>query len=354
MLRVAAVPILQAAVAAAIAWEVATRLVGHERPFFAPVSSVVALALTGGQRNRRAVELVAGVTIGILVADVLVHEIGTGPLTIALVVVLAMVATVMLGGGPLVVAQATNSAILVATIQAPHSGIFNGSRAIDALIGSAIGVGVHALVLPLNPVTTAARSVQPMLDEMAAVLADVSAALRARDHEAIRQALIRARGLDDLHDDFHAAMQMALETARVAPPRRRARRPLTHYATAEVPLDLALRNVRVLARAVLRAIELDDHVPEEVAVGIDDLAAAVRHLGPGLSDPEQERMARDAALRAGAGATLGLEQTANLSVSVIVGQVRSTAADLLRGMGMTPVEAREAVRGAAADLATNS
>ncbi|HVW16702.1 MAG TPA: FUSC family protein, partial [Solirubrobacteraceae bacterium] len=75
-LRAAAMPIAQAAVAATIAWVLARHLIGHPRPFFAPISSVVALSLTGGRRWRRAVELVAGVSIGIFVGDVLVHEIG--------------------------------------------------------------------------------------------------------------------------------------------------------------------------------------------------------------------------------------------------------------------------------------
>jgi hypothetical protein len=40
--------------------------------------------------------------------------------------------------------------------------------------------------------------------------------------------------------------------------------------------------------------------------------------------------------------------TTNLSVSVIVGQVRSTATDLLTGIGLSYEEATEAVRGASA------
>jgi hypothetical protein len=46
-------------------------------------------------------------------------------------------------------------------------------------------------------------------------------------------------------------------------------------------------------------------------------------------------------------ATLVLERTGNFSVSVIVGQVRSTAVDLLRGSGMSYDGAVDAVRGAA-------
>ena len=44
---------------------------------------------------------------------------------------------------------------------------------------------------------------------------------------------------------------------------------------------------------------------------------------------------REPALRAAVGATQVLEGTTNLSVSVIVGQIRSTATDLLTGIGMT-------------------
>jgi hypothetical protein len=49
-------------------------------------------------------------------------------------------------------------------------------------------------------------------------------------------------------------------------------------------------------------------------------------------------------VRAARHASAVLEQTTNLSVSVIVGQVRSTAVDLLRSVGMAPEEARARIR----------
>jgi len=52
-------------------------------------------------------------------------------------------------------------------------------------------------------------------------------------------------------------------------------------------------------------------------------------------------------LRVAAEATRVLEETGNLSVTVVVGQVRSTAVDLLRGSGLTYEEAAELVREAA-------
>ena len=63
-------------------------------------------------------------------------------------------------------------------------------------------------------------------------------------------------------------------------------------------------------------------------------------------------MVREPALRAAAPATLVLEQTSNLSVSVIVAQVRSTAVDLIRGWGLARDEAERLVRETAPCLAT--
>ena len=70
--------VLQATLAATVAWLIATELVGHEAPFFAPVSAMITLGLTQGQRGRRAVEVVLGVTLGIAIADLLVIVVGTG------------------------------------------------------------------------------------------------------------------------------------------------------------------------------------------------------------------------------------------------------------------------------------
>ena len=45
------------------AWLIATEVVGHSQPFFAPISAVVTLGLTVGERRRRAVELAIGVAV---------------------------------------------------------------------------------------------------------------------------------------------------------------------------------------------------------------------------------------------------------------------------------------------------
>jgi uncharacterized membrane protein YgaE (UPF0421/DUF939 family) len=344
-LRNAARAIVQATLAATLAWVVATEIVGHDQPFFAPVSAMITLGLAHGERGRRAVEVVLGVTLGIAIADLLVLGLGTGWWQLALVVALAMSAALLLGSGPMFAQQAAVSAALVATLQPPDDGV-SFARAVDALLGGGIALAVSALVLPANPVRMVREAATPVLAELAGVLDDVAAALERRDRAAVQTALERGRGIDELARDLEDALTVGRETALLAPPRRRALGTVDVYAEAAAQIDLAIRNVRVLARGARRAIDLDENVPPEIADALRSLAEAVRALGSALDDRRRADAVREPAVRAAGEATLVLERTGNLSVSVIVGQIRSTAVDLLRGSGLSYDEAADAVRGA--------
>ena len=309
---------------------------------------MITLGLTQGERGRRAVEVVLGVTLGIAVADLLVIGLGAGWWQLALVVSLAMSIALLLGSGQMFAQQAAVSAALVATLQPPDGGI-SFERSVDALLGGSIALAVSALVLPVNPGRIVREAAAPVLAELAAVLEDIAAALDARSRELAQAALARGREIDELARDLERALVVGRETVWLAPPRWGMLETVDLYADAAVQIDLAVRNVRVLARAARRAIDLDENVPPEVADSLRELAAAVRGLGAELDDPDRADAVRGPALRAAGKATLVLERTGNMSVSVIVGQVRSTAVDLLRGSGMSYDEAAEAVRGAAED-----
>jgi hypothetical protein len=348
-LRTTALPIVQAMLAAGGAWLIAHELIGHARPFFAPIASIITLGLTYSQRVRRSVELVLGVAFGIVVGDLLISAIGVGTLQLMLVVGLAMVASVLVGGGPLFVTQAAVSGILVTTLQPPTSGIYF-ARPIDALVGGVIGFAVSTL-LPVDPLALARRTMRPVLNELGGVLEDVAGALEQRDVATAGRALVRARRIDGHRSTFHEAVLGGSEIVRMAPPRWRLREQLAVYADADAQLDLAIRNVRVLARGAIRAIELHDAVPPPISEALRDLARAVRGIESALVDEDAGDHARAAAIHAAGIATLVLERTGNLSVNVLVAQVRSTATDLLRVLGLERDEALEQVRAAAQGLA---
>lgn len=339
--------VAQIAVAAMLAWLLATKVLGHAQPFFAPVAAIVTLGVTYGQRARRAFELTLGVTTGILVADLIVLAIGTGTLQLGLVVFLAVGAAVLLGSGPILVNQAGISAVLVVAIQGSSNG-FTFDRFFDALAGGGVALLVNALFLPADPVALLRRAATPVLKELAGTLEEVAQALVDRDHGAAKQALLRARNIDPPR--IYEAVDVGRSTSRYSPQRRGARGHVALYAQAAAQIDLAVRNVRVIARRALAGVELNDSMPPEIGDALRELASAVRALEMGLEDPERGIDVRAPALRAAAIATLVLEQTGNMSASVLVAQVRATAVDLLRGSGWAVTEAQEAVRRAAEEL----
>jgi uncharacterized membrane protein YgaE (UPF0421/DUF939 family) len=345
--RIAWRSVVQAGLAAGLAYFIATQVLGHTRPFFAPVAAVITLGLTVAERGRRAVELAIGVAVGIAVGDVVISGIGVGTWQLSLVVMVTVVVALFVGRGQLLVNQAAVSAALVATLQPPSEGI-TFARFVDALVGSGVALVISGLVLPVRPQAMIRRSAWPVLDELAAVLEDVGQALVERDLALAQAALKRARAIDDLIEEFSTAVGVARETTRFAPQRRRARPFVETWAGAAQEIDLAVRNVRVLARGVIRAIRLDENVPPDVATALRDLATAVRAFDAALEGDGELDTVRAPALRAAARATLVLEGTANMSVSVIVGQIRSTATDLLTGTGMGSDEAARAVREATA------
>lgn len=341
--------VLQTALAAAAAWTVAREVVGHHRPFVAPVSAIVALGITYGQRTRRSIEIAVGVAVGVLISDLITLGLGSGPLQIALVIALAMSAAIVLGGSRLVVTQAATSAVLVATVAVPQHVTL--ARSVDALVGGAVALLVNLVLFPVNPVRLARRAAAPLLAELPAVLRDIAKALEDGEHDAAVDALARARNIDELSARFGEATRTGTEVVALSPIRRRHAAELKRYAVAAEHIEMAVRNVRVLARGAVRAIDLDAHVPPESVAALRDLAAAVTALAPSLDDPQRAERAREHALAAAGRATLGLERTANLSASVIVGQIRSTATDLLRGLGEGTDQAADDVRHAAADIA---
>src|SRR5215217_153908 len=337
-------PILQTAVGASLAWFLASVALGHDQPFFAAIAAVVSAGVVVGQEGRRAVELVFGVACGLAVADLLVLAIGTGPAQIGIVVALAMGAAVMLGGGTLLITEAGVSALLAITLEPSTTGL-SPDRFIDALIGSGVALAVRA-VFPSDPRHMVERAAHPIFDDLVGALGETAAALRECDLRAER-ALQKAREMDGRMGAFREALDAGYDTARLSLPRRRALGQLGLYATAADQLDLAVRNVRVLARATAAAVREGESAPEALSESVRSLARAVKTLSAYIEEPEHPVETRRFALEAAVGATAVLLERNDLKTSMLVGQIRSTAVDLLRASGMDSTESLEALSKAA-------
>jgi uncharacterized membrane protein YgaE (UPF0421/DUF939 family) len=332
-----------AALAAGIAWFIATGIFGDRGAFFAPIAAVITTGLTAGQRLQRGIEMAVGVTLGIVVADLLVLVAGAGTLQLMGITLLAMVVAVLAGGSQLFVNQSAVSAILVVTLQPTMHGL-SVARWADALIGSGVALLLNFVVFPIDPLRLLRREATPVVRELAAAIREVAAALSDRDPGAAAAALTHARSVEKAVAGLSQVLEIANQTVTAAPVRRGEREELEAYASAAAGLDLVVRDTRVLARAAMRAMDTGEEIPRELIDAIGDLADAVGGLQPWLQDPTEVSQAREAAIRAAHRATGALRQASNLSVNVIVSQVRSAAVDILRATGMPPDDARERLR----------
>ncbi|GGG21486.1 hypothetical protein GCM10007304_39130 [Rhodococcoides trifolii] len=340
-LKLSALPVVQCALAAGLAWFVATELVGHERPFFAPIAAVVSLGVSLGARMRRSVELVAGVTVGIGIGDVLISLIGTGPWQIALVVALAMSTAVLLDGGAIIAMQAGSSAVLVATLIPPgNSG--GPDRMVDALVGGLVGIAVVALV-PTHPVRRARKDAAAVIDTSAAVLRLVGEGLLANDSRPISEALAKARATQPLIDAMRTDLRGGREISRISPLYWNSRKRLEELTKTANPLDNAVRNIRVLARRSLSLVQDDEILDPRLVHLVDALSDSLVVLHKMiLADPGEQPDQAEAArvLRSvAAHAKPELMRDAGLSATVVLAQIRSIIVDLLQVAGLSRISA---------------
>ncbi|GAB2664735.1 aromatic acid exporter family protein [Gordonia jinhuaensis] len=339
-------PITQCALAAALAWFIAQKLIGHTNPFFAPIAAVISLGTSLGQRWRRSFEMVVGVSVGIGVGDLIVKQIGSGTWQIAVVVALAMSVATLLDRSPLVGLQAASSACLVATLL-PPGGSGGINRMIDAFVGGVVGILVVALI-PTHPVRRARRDAANVMETMRGVVVDTAQGLRDRDHDLVSDALHRARGTQSAIDAMRSDMSGGRDISRISPLYWNSRERLARLNATADPIDNAVRNIRVLCRRALGSLDDGTAVSPRVIDLVAELGGAFEVLRDMLlADPGDHPDEADAArvLRHIAReARAELVEDSGLSETVILGQIRSTLVDLLMVAGLRRTSAVATLR----------
>ena len=112
------------------------------------------------------------------------------------------------------------------------------------------------------------------------------------------------------------------------------------------PLDLALRNTRVLVRRAAVAAHRHEPVPTGYAHLCSDLAACATLIADELEADRLPAAAQPALLEVAEG-TAQVERSPELSAEVVLAQIRSITADLLRITGMGAVQSTDAIPPAA-------
>ncbi|MDG4780193.1 FUSC family protein [Micromonospora sp. WMMD961] len=335
---------VQAGLAAALSWFVAHELLHISQPVFAPLSAVSTLAASVGQRLRRTVELILGVTVGVLIGDLLLVVIGTGWWQLSLIVLLAIVVALFLSGSAAVVIQAGATAVLIVTFS-PSIRDLEIPRFVDALVGGGVALLVTAVLLPLNPLRVLNRAARPALDLLVTQLDATAGALAERDAARARVARGRLRQNKGQLSAFVEATQGAREASTLSPVRWHHRHgPVGLYAQAAEPIDRAMRNSGTLIRRAVTLIEDGEPVPEPLPKAVADLAEAVRVLKRQFAAGAEPERAREQSLRAVQMAGRAYREGVGFSGAVVVAQIRTTVSDLLVATGLTQEEANRLVR----------
>lgn len=288
-LRQAWWPVVQAAVASGLAWYIAHDALGHPQPFFAPIAAAISLSAVVGRRWRNAVQMMFGVTLGIVVSEAVVGIFGAGVLALTGIVLVTMAAAVLFSPMPMFVNQAAASAILVVTLR---TGGVAGERLIDALIGGGCALLVSLLLFPPHPMPLLSGAIRSALRGVASALRSASEALasgRPRDADstlAITQAVHeRLAGLAQ-------ARAAAGDVVRLAPLRRRYRQDIERADMRAAHVGLLANTALTLVRLSASILDSGDARPGNLADALGELAEATETLAGGASPGERERVRR--------------------------------------------------------------
>ncbi|HEV2639793.1 MAG TPA: aromatic acid exporter family protein [Actinocrinis sp.] len=304
--RDAFVQTAKAAVAAAIAWEIAGTVFHLYDPVLASVAALVVVQVTVYQSVRRAIQYSAGIVAGMTAALLIGTYVGINMLTLCLIVVLSLMVgrTLRLGTQ---VNQVAITGLLVLALGS-HYGKW---RIVDSVIGAAIGVVVNMLVAPPSFTRTAAKEIADLADDLAGLCTRCAKGLRAdgaernpaepaaqaaaaaeeeRDeqwrHTQAQDWLARSRSLARAARSTRQVAQQAEESIRYHP------RKSTHQAGVHQVDEaaIALDHVATQLNSVMRGLTdlrggssgiPAEHrrVPEELILLLDDAARALNAYG---------------------------------------------------------------------------
>ncbi|WP_433554316.1 FUSC family protein [Micromonospora zamorensis] len=345
--RIYLIVALQAGLAAALAWVVAREVLGNPEPTFAPAAAVAVIAASLGSRAPRALELVAGVVLGIIAGDLLIGVFGTGPWQTGVIVFLATATAVLVRGVGALMAQAGGTAVLIATLT-PNAPDLELPRTLNALVGGASGLLVMLLLLPINPIRTIRRTAEPALDLFAREMTASAEALAGADSARAKEVLERMRGADQKLQQLGEVATAAEEVVRLSPVRWRRRRVIVAYRDGTEHMERAFRNSRGLVRRIITTLRDEEPVPADLPAAVEHLGEAVRLLNREFVAAREPVQARERALHAVHEAGSAYRQGLGFSGTIVVSQLRTAANDLLQATGVSRDEARRLVRQAAA------
>lgn len=324
----------QLVVAATAAYAIARFALGHDAPLLAATVTISSLGLARDARPLRVAETVVGMVVGILVAELVVLVAGSGWWQLAIALATTLIVARLLSSQPGFSIAAAIQSLIVVVLPANAPGV----RLLDGAVGGLVALVVTALIprSPLRRVTADGAALLAAVDNTMATLVQ---ALQRGDRLRAERGLEKARRLQGPLARWQGSVEAGAAIARISPFLQRQRSELARQHTMVTHLDLATRNLRVIARRC--AFVAGEQPRPIIADLLSELRRGIELMAQSLGDISLQPAAREAlravAVRldpssAGAGAGMGDQ-------SLIAG-LRPFTVDLLVATGADPDTAR--------------
>ena len=330
-------PLLQATAAATLAWLIATHVVRHHQPFFAPIAAMAAMNTTTGERGSNAFRLLLGVLIGIVVGETAIALFGGGYGRLALAVFTAMIIARRVDGARIMIAQAGASAILTVAMASGEAGT---QRLGDAMIGGGVALLFTQVLFSPEPVGLLRRAEAATLREIARFLALAARSLDDQDETRMTEGVLgSSHDLRDRVVELHHMIIAARRVARHSLYWRSRQEAAEREATDAQHLELLAGSLLMLVRSAMAS---DPAGRRAVAPIVRELGEVISALAAAPDDRGSRERGVARALdiaRQVAGPTappLSARTAASLTASMV-------ATDLIAFLGVEPARATAAV-----------
>lgn len=319
-------PIAQTSVAASLAYYVAHSLIGHVQPFFAPIATTVSMSTTTDMRAQRALQLVAGVLLGIGIGAG-VALIGTGPVALAVAVFVSLCVALAIGRGFIAQGgmffnQTAIAAILILTV---HTSAESVDRLFDALIGGGVALVFSLLLFPADPdsvLRRASQSVFAAFDKELRWLEEYLARPAVGGHDWLLSA---GQRISLAVAGFDQARATAREIVRLAPVRLSAKPAVARAEQSAADFVALSSAVLTIGSLAVAAFEAGEAFPAELSGSITALRMAMA-----TAAESGARVADSAEAAARAAVSAEQAQPATISHAEVIASIAARSVRLMK------------------------
>ena len=170
--------VAKSGLAAGLAWWIAEVVTDLPAPVLAPLTAVVVVQVSVRASIRTALQRSAAVVLGVVVALALGDALGLNGITVAVLVAVSLgVSELLLRLPPSAARQVPISVLVVLTAAASSPESLGWQRALDTVLGAAVGVAV-SLVMPASRVVDARQTLDGLARSLGGVLETMGSALQ--------------------------------------------------------------------------------------------------------------------------------------------------------------------------------